>query len=248
MADVEQCDLRKPSCGRCLKENLHCEGYKRPTIFVSHQPEADDPSRLVIVRPKPAEWRSPTPWDRLPSVSILRSLSGAAFEDRVVQNYFEVLLPKGKYIPRSGVYSLGCYAWIDACVSLSPSSPVLRQALCAVSLSSIASQSGDQALIRKGAEFYGTALSRLNGALQNPQAAANDESVIPTCALLATYEVLEPVAFAFGGVAKTSFAAIQWLRLNAKGAAGPKLGCAHHGDSQAPPASWTAKAYNWACA
>lgn len=92
-------------------------------------------------------------------------------------------------MPRAGLSSLGGYAWADACLRLSPTSLALRQALCSLTLSSIGCQQGNNELIRRGAECYGAAILRLNGVLESPQAAAKDESVIPTCMLLSIYEV-----------------------------------------------------------
>src|SRR6187402_207753 len=44
-----QCDLRRPSCNRCLRDHLLCEGYARTTIFVNHGPGHDNPAPLPLV-------------------------------------------------------------------------------------------------------------------------------------------------------------------------------------------------------
>ncbi|KAF2102534.1 hypothetical protein NA57DRAFT_52102 [Rhizodiscina lignyota] len=181
------CDLRRPSCARCVRDGFQCEGYDRPTIFVSHQPDTNS-TRLVTVRPRAGEWRLAPQDTRTPSPAKQQGLARGALQEAAISEFFNYFFPRDDFLPRAGVSNLGSYSWMNASLNLSPNSLALRQALCALGLASTASQTGDKKLIRQGAEYYGAALARLNYTLQNPQAAANDESVLPTSMLLAVYE------------------------------------------------------------
>lgn len=184
-----QCDLQKPSCARCLRDNFECEGYERALVFVTHKPvEADGSSTKVpAIWTKPQEVRRPKKVKPMPVIQFRGDLMTVAYQQASFAQFSETYLPKGDFIPRGGQQLLASCKWMDTLLRLATSSSTLRQALCAISFSSQGSYEGDESKIRQGAQHYGAAIVRLNKLLQS-DAALTDDSIIPTCQLLSSYE------------------------------------------------------------
>jgi hypothetical protein len=79
--------------------------------------------------------------------------------------------------------------WTDAIARMSTSSAVLRKALYALSLSCASCQRQDEKLVRQGLQYYSEALVELGRTLSDPDSMMKDVSLLPTCLLLADFEV-----------------------------------------------------------
>lgn len=194
-ADQRQCDLRRPFCLRCLTDGHACEGYQRAATFVQHQPDVFKGSiRLKQTRSKP---QSDSQSDRaVPAGVVLHpSLASSAFGQQCASFWWDAYVPKKDVIASQRYFTtptpqqLWCDSWIDAITRMSTTSTVLRKALYALSLSCASCQRHDEKLVRQGLQYYSEALVELGQALQTPESVVEDGSLLPTCLLLADFEV-----------------------------------------------------------
>ena len=91
---------------------------------------------------------------------------------------------------------------------------MLRKAAYALSLSCDGCKRQDQTFVRQGVRYYCEALVELRDALQNPVVAAEDESLLPTCLLLADYEVsplIDPTQVVKPNDELTNGSVLQWV-------------------------------------
>jgi hypothetical protein len=190
---IYQCDQQRPFCNRCRLENYKCEGYKRPIIFVSHEPDRTNAGELVTIRPRfhnPGSGKTkgvPTKVSLYMSLAEEHLLQGA-FDQNAWNASFEFILPSEQQRWSPDKAGSNPYPWVDAIMQLCTTSDTLRHTVRAVCLSSLGYKENNQDFIRKGTEFYGTAVSNLNQLIQRTNHADN-VALIPIAMLLATYDV-----------------------------------------------------------
>jgi hypothetical protein len=175
---------------------VNCEGYTKTTIFV-HQTSAEYmPGQHVIEEAQQIQDPSsadPTTWG--PPQPLHDSLARGALVDRFLSDWWASYLPStsvpGWQAPASlsDGQELWSIAFVDSVYRMSASSPLVSNALNAISLSYSGNRAHDRALIWQGLRFYGLALWQLNQALQNQSSAKDGEDILPTCILLQQFEV-----------------------------------------------------------
>jgi len=195
-----QCDLRRPSCNRCLRDRLQCEGYARTTIFVNHGPGHDNPAPLPLVAARSKQdhgaAQPPATTTAVGTISPLQyTLARGAFGEQFSGLWWANYLPSKNAVPSQATAPLAAgqkpwsIEWADSVTSMSASSNVVRNALHAMSLCFIGNQAANQSMIREGLKHYGSALSELNQALQDPVKTKNRDEVVHACMLLSHFEV-----------------------------------------------------------
>jgi hypothetical protein len=191
-ADQRQCDLRRPFCIRCLSDGHTCEGYERAATFVQHKPAGSEGNvRLKQSRTK-SDYRSQATQLHSGGVVLHPSLASSAFGEQCASFWWESYIPKEDSRARrsTGISQQSWTSdWTDAIARMSTTSAVLRKALYALSLSCASCQKHDEKLVRQGLQYYSEALVELARSLSNPDYVIEDGSLLPTCLLLADFEV-----------------------------------------------------------
>jgi hypothetical protein len=196
---VYQCDLSQPHCLRCIQDGHQCEGYQRTrhVVFVRHEPDKFAHGSLKIVRPSTRSGgKSRIAPQSRPTTDLVtpHRLVSAALGDQVLAAWWNAYLPSRQQSPKGSLLivcqsKLWSSGWAETVSNLSTESPLLRKALRALALSSKGGLENDESIAREGVKFYGEAVTQLNAILQDPEHAASNEAVLPTCLLLSHYEV-----------------------------------------------------------
>lgn len=157
---------------------------------MTHQPQEQGggSTKVPAVRAKSRDARRGGTPTRAQLGPLREDLMNVAYQQQTFGQFCDSYLPKGYLIPNGGLQILASCSWMDTILHLATTNTTLRQALSAISLSSLGNRQGDDTKIRQGAECYGAAVIRLNQALQS-EAVLKDEAVVPTCQLLSYYEV-----------------------------------------------------------
>ncbi|KAF6786169.1 C6 zinc finger domain-containing protein, partial [Colletotrichum musicola] len=142
------CDLQRPACGQCLKAGIECEGYERKRIFVN----VTNPARGTTVRAAaPAAAPATTP-----STAITHSLSRAAYEEKMVDLFWDGYIP-GAPVGGGPANPISRYShadWALTVQDLYRTEPALRQTLLAISLGTVGRRDGQQWMVDDGLRFY----------------------------------------------------------------------------------------------
>lgn len=200
-----RCDEAKPECNTCLRRGTKCPGYRPTQAFILHnfdiqgekpslvredenrykyagqsssgaqQPE--QPSGQTVVRTGHAD---PEPVEAL----IPKQVSAVA-ADRIqhVGTFIALYLPRteGPALPPPSALMLGL-------PTMPANSPVLEAAIDALSAAQLAVANRNYPLIHRSRSLYGTALSQMLRAIQDPVVALKDETLLSTY-MLTLYEV-----------------------------------------------------------
>ena len=190
----DQCDLERPACGNCAKLGRQCEGYERYPIFLnrtvegisrrSHLQEAKEApafSTYDDVRLAPDDVSHGGGFHS----NLFREISGhSAWEVRVVAWFWDSYAPTTAATEKSKSTSV----WLYHAVELSNPTPVLHQALLALSITRYGRVHGNLAMRKHGQAIYGNALRLLQQALYNEVLMYDDETLASVRALV-LYEV-----------------------------------------------------------
>ncbi|KAF1831236.1 hypothetical protein BDW02DRAFT_61816 [Decorospora gaudefroyi] len=200
-----RCDEAKPECSTCLRRGTKCPGYRPTQAFILHKfddqgekpalikedenryryanqvgsssQQSEGPHGQAVIRradshPKPVD--APLP----------RQVSAVA-ADRIQHlcTFIALYLPRveGPALPPPSALMLGL-------PSMPANSQVLMAAVDALSAAQLAVDKRNQPLIHRSRSLYGTALSQMMRAIQDPVTALKDETLLSTY-LLTLYEV-----------------------------------------------------------
>jgi hypothetical protein len=202
-----RCDEAKPECNICLRRGTQCPGYRPTQSFIIHKfdQETDKPEliREDESRYKYANYSPPdTTGSRRTSEShavVHRSASQAKAGDAPLPKrvspiaadriqhlgvFIALYLPKadGQALPPPSALML-------ALPSMPANSAVLLAAVDALSAAQLAVDNRNLPLINRSRSLYGTALTQMLQAIQDPVTAVKDETLLSTY-LLTLYEVL----------------------------------------------------------
>lgn len=200
-----RCDEAKPECNICLRRGTKCPGYRPAQSFILHKFD-DNADRPALIRENEDNYKylhqSP-PTNEAPSsppiphgsclplfepkplaTAIPKQVSAAA-ADRIqhLGNFIALYLPRadGPALPPPSALMLGL-------PSMPANSNVLLAAVDALSAAQIAIDNRNLLLINRSRSLYGTALSQMMYAIQDPGTALRDETLLSTY-LLTLYEV-----------------------------------------------------------
>ncbi|KAH9867995.1 hypothetical protein IAQ61_007302 [Plenodomus lingam] len=209
-----RCDETKPQCNTCLRRGTKCPGYRPTQSFILHKFDDQNEKPALIKEdencykyanqastPKQASGNTPTrAAARLqvaevkpPATPIPKQVSAVA-TDRIqhLGNFIALYLPRadGPALPPPS-------ALIRGLPTMPANSKVLLAAVDALSAAQIAVDKRNYLLINRSRSLYGTALSQMMQAIQDPVMAVKDETLISTY-LLSLYEVFVGISQGHG--------------------------------------------------
>jgi hypothetical protein len=200
-----RCDETKPECNTCLRRGTKCPGYRPTQAFILHKFDGDGEKPSLIKedenRYKFASQASSSSKDAesRPGKVIVRkkgSQAGpvnaplprqvsAVAADRIqhLGTFIALYLPRaeGPALPPPSALMLGL-------PTMPANSPVLMAAIDALSAAQLAVNNRNHPLIHRSRSLYGTALSQMLRAIQDPVTALKDETLLSTY-MLTLYEV-----------------------------------------------------------
>lgn len=200
-----RCDGARPECNTCLRRGTQCPGYRPLQSFILHK-FGEQNERPSLIREDDNCYKyanqetekDPTseaseqgvvgylqpPGRRVSGVPVLRQVSPIAIER--VQHVGELIW---LYLPRSDAHTLPPpSALMLTLPQLPATSDVLLAAVDALSAAQLAVANRNYNLVNRSRSLYGTALSKMMTAIQYPERAVEDETLLATY-LLTLYEV-----------------------------------------------------------
>ncbi|OAK97321.1 hypothetical protein IQ06DRAFT_43163 [Phaeosphaeriaceae sp. SRC1lsM3a] len=209
-----RCDEGKPECNTCVRRGTKCPGYRPTQSFIIHKfdeetdrPELirEDESRYKYANHSPtnttssgspdsiAVARTPASGSRPVDAPMPKRVSSIA-ADRIqhLGTFIALYLPRadGPALPPPSALML-------ALPSMPANSEVLLAAVDALSAAQLAVDNRNHPLINRSRSLYGTALSQMLKAIQDPATALKDETLLSTY-LLTLYEVFVGVTQGHG--------------------------------------------------
>ncbi|KAL5115357.1 hypothetical protein ACEQ8H_006733 [Pleosporales sp. CAS-2024a] len=211
-----RCDEARPECNICLRRGTKCPGYRPAQSFILHKfdeqtdrPELikEDESRYKYANHSPATAassarnslsqaaaaRRPSAEEKPVDVSLPKRVSSIA-ADRIqhVGTFIALYLPKadGPALPPPSALMLSL-------PTMQANSDVLLAAVDALCAAQLAVDNRNHPLINRSRSLYGTALTQMLKAIQDPTTAIKDETLLSTY-LLTLYEVFVGVTQGHG--------------------------------------------------
>ncbi|RDW75501.1 hypothetical protein BP6252_06643 [Coleophoma cylindrospora] len=180
-----KCDYRMPTCLRCEKAEIACQGYQRHTRFVNRTPGN-------LLTPVPDQSRNP-PGARgfdgdLPVLaSYVRKPIGPPTPFRL--HALEIL--KKLYLPQpsqADIRESSAFSWLPTVCALEGESRALDHSLLAFCVVQVAITKSGSASVDEALQVYTDALQKLLEEIQDDRAGQSDEllatiSVLSTCEL-----------------------------------------------------------------
>ena len=160
-----RCDLGKPTCGNCKKGKRICEGYDRYPVFLNRTAQGYQKR------------------ERLEEVKLAPS-SQAAVQDNAIAWFWDEYAPPLPVEQAKSSYA----SWLYYTMSKSVPSPVLRQALVALSVTRLGRVNGDDRIVMEGRVVYAHAVASLRKALNDKWI---DDDVLATVRAMVLYENME---------------------------------------------------------
>ncbi|KAF1934980.1 hypothetical protein EJ02DRAFT_439535 [Clathrospora elynae] len=200
-----RCDETKPECNICLRRGTKCPGYRPTQSFILHKFD-ESTDKPALIREDESRYRyanhKPTSSD-LPSTATAQAVSrlpasqseyldaplpkqvSAVAADRIqhLGTFIALYLPRtdGPALPPPSALMLGL-------PTMPANSEVLMAAIDALSAAQLAVDNRNHLLMHRSRSLYGTALSQMLRAIQDPVTALRDETLLSTY-LLTLYEV-----------------------------------------------------------
>ncbi|KAJ4363489.1 hypothetical protein N0V83_009784 [Neocucurbitaria cava] len=209
-----RCDETKPECNICLRRGTKCPGYRPTQSFILHKfDEQTDRPALIKEDETRYKYANQSPTDSVHSKSPLaravarlpasearpideplpKQVSCVA-ADRIqhLGTFIALYLPRadGPALPPPSALMLGL-------PTMPANSQVLLAAVDALSAAQLAVDNRNLPLINRSRSLYGTALSQMLRAIQDPVTALKDETLLSTY-LLTLYEVFVGVTQGHG--------------------------------------------------
>lgn len=194
---MPQCDLRIPSCWRCEKAGLSCQGYNKPPVFVNCT--VTDPGATAVLALSKARVHRIRPTPQPPSnpyeifLGLKRNLEVSVycpfrFRLQAWELLKQLYLPQPHSTLNDDLVTTTPYSWLHAVCHLSIANRVLDQSLlafCAIQISIAEpwSISGDEASMA-----YSDALPELVQIIGDDKD-QNTDGVLAAIAVLSTCEV-----------------------------------------------------------
>ena len=201
-----RCDETKPECNICLRRGTKCPGYRPAQSFILHQFDKEterpqlikeDEERYRYAYQTPPTTTSTVPsrnnphgtlvvqQERTPAETHVPKQVSSIAVDRIqhLGTFIQLYLPRadGPALPPPSALMLGL-------PTMPANSQVLLAAIDALSAAQLAVNDRDRALVNRSRSMYGTALSQMLKAIQDPVLALSDETLLSTY-MLTLYEV-----------------------------------------------------------
>jgi hypothetical protein len=189
-----QCDFRKPSCLRCEKAQLSCQGYDKSSIFVNRTLAKPSTTALTAISARKQHGSkkicesTSTLLQRFQqlqtSISDL-SCSPSAFRIQAWEILKNLYLPNAQSLAEIYLATTTPYSWVSVVCEMTQESSVLDQALlafCAIQIN-IAEPGSTPAV-----QLYGEALPKLAQTLSYIHEQEKDET-LAAIVVLSTCEV-----------------------------------------------------------
>ncbi|KAF2638508.1 hypothetical protein P280DRAFT_71981 [Massarina eburnea CBS 473.64] len=204
-----RCDETKPECTTCLRRGTKCPGYRPTQTFVLHK-FGNRAVKPLIIKEDDNRYR----YANQPALEASKSSSSSSQETPGVVGHLQPYNARllHEHIPRrvspmavERVQYMGTFLSLylpkvegqtlpppSALILSLPSIPVTSQTLLAavdaLSAAQLAVSNRNYPLINRSRSLYGTALSQMLKAIQDPARALEDETLLATY-LLTLYEV-----------------------------------------------------------
>lgn len=167
------CDLKKPTCTRCLRLKIDCTFEEKKFVFVGQESSSSPKSSLMS------------------HSSSSLATTGAAL---VMDEYFWTnYLPQEDPTLDGSVGGILSAPWIPCIRELAERDVDVKKAMQACALAGLGWMSDDRALVSRAAWLYAQALKQTNIALQDPVTACDDR-VLACCRLLILFEMLQRIS------------------------------------------------------
>jgi hypothetical protein len=200
-----RCDETKPECNTCVRRGTKCPGYRPTQAFILHSfgahgekpslikedenrykysSQASSGSKDDTTFSSSAIVRKEDPRAEIEDAPLPKQVSAVA-ADRIqhLGTFIALYLPRaeGPALPPPSALMLGL-------PTMPANSPVLMAAIDALSAAQLAVNNRNHPLIHRSRSLYGTALSQMLRAIQDPVTALKDETLLSTY-MLTLYEV-----------------------------------------------------------
>jgi len=201
-----RCDEAKPECSTCLRRGTKCPGYRPTQTFILHEFDVhgekpalikeDENAYRYASQPSSSQQRSNDPpgqilvrrHDSIAEDPQLPKQVSPVAADRIqhLGTFIALYLPRaeGPALPPPSALMLGL-------PNMPANSEVFMAAVDALSAAQLAVANRSSVLVHRSRSLYGTALSQLLRAIQDPEKALVDETLLSTY-LLTLYEVRPP--------------------------------------------------------
>jgi hypothetical protein len=189
-----QCDFQRPSCLRCEKAQLSCQGYYKTSVFVNRT--LAKPSTTVLAAISATKQHGTKKMCKSTSISLQRfqqlqssisdlSCSPISFRTQAWEILKTLYLPNAQFSTEIYLATTTPYSWVPVVCEMTQESSVLDQALlvfCAIQIN-IAEPGSTPAL-----QLYSEALSKLAQNLGYAHEQGKDET-LAAIVVLSTCEV-----------------------------------------------------------
>lgn len=186
--------MNRPSCHRCKKSGLACEGYNRDRQFVNGSLKKSSSESTL---PRTVTSSQERPWlGRYATASSDHDESQIVLPDSLVTTAREQLYMGQLWatmLPKGGLFSTEKWrpsapGWAGLINALYNTEPSLRYVTLAMAVGCLATKSNDDQLRVKSLQTYNAAVQELSTALQQRDAYKRDGLIIAS-GLMASFEV-----------------------------------------------------------
>ncbi|KEQ92140.1 hypothetical protein AUEXF2481DRAFT_433150 [Aureobasidium subglaciale EXF-2481] len=167
------CDLKKPTCGRCLRLKIPCAFEDRKYVFVGQDAGSNLITKSLI---------------STSDTSLARTDFSIIMDEYFWTNY----LPQEDPSLDGSIGGILSAPWIPSVRELANSHTDVRNAIQACAMAGLGWMNEDRTLIMRAGWLYAQALRQTNMALQDPISAC-DDSVLACCRLLTLFEMFRRI-------------------------------------------------------
>lgn len=162
--NIAQCDQQKPQCGKCSKRGLTCPGYRGKLFFQHVFTQTGNPED------GPGEIQSGLEVDLSPEVALPPTINAAPqIRQQISSSYMDSWFPSTN-LPEPGTdiyYPVGDWNWLFTnFLQLSSNSPMLEEAVVAVSSISLGKMNRDDSLVHRGVASYNQSIRLMSNMIQ----------------------------------------------------------------------------------
>lgn len=186
--------MDRPTCQRCKKSGLVCEGYNRDRQFVNESLKRDSSGpklSAVTINSQECPWlehfATASNDDTKSQIVLADSLVKTAREQLYMGQLRSTMLPQGGQFS-SEAWRLSAPGWAGLITEFYDTEPSLKYVTFAMAMGCLATQSNDGQLRVKSLQTYNMAVHELSTSLQKRDAYKRDGLIIAS-GLMASFEV-----------------------------------------------------------
>ncbi|KAK2749165.1 hypothetical protein FQN57_006780 [Myotisia sp. PD_48] len=218
------CDLKRPSCGQCLKRKVPCGGYEREVKFINTSSETHQQAQEQQSSQKPkaaaAKLQGREALYQITTCHSFKcsqansnvSCQKSAVLDACLSFFFTNFTSQAAkfkgILPNCEESSF--LDWISIVPQLNTNHPILRSALLALGMARTGRSVGDSRLVSESSRFYNSALQSFRKVVHQTKGGSKNET-IASMMFLSLYEVLEGSSMRGFGWASHIEAASQFI-------------------------------------